>query len=524
MPNDSINLYIDSTFSTTSDGGEDVSAELTLADADVIGSYNMPVVYTTSASTPAMQLLNVAYTTSSSISGTAEQDVEYYVNTLASGVYTSLVDYSIGITISGSLDKIIDCFLAGDTGISGVPGVTLGAQNAVIDYIVGENFEGLSDINISTSFWRWPSISGSDNIPTQYTYLMGINTGIERTVYITMASMATMNSGTQSGYVDVEFAGWVNYPLTSDLFCTLQSLNKSVLTDTTTISGVVQDFILDVFSGVVASGTLNSDLYCCLSDFAGINTDLNTVLGIVNDFNCDLYSSVYASGTLTCDIDLLSLKISNFQPEMDEYVLGNGYISVDITDDIYNVLTSSGTTCSGSCLKVDGVAVPITFSSITDGYRMFYDPVDDFSSITGTTEFLVHAENSNGDVLERSYYLVAGYLVDYDNLERLGFDYGYETQVLVRMSAEDLATCPTFSAESYWFETEGLKGRDLGAGITGILPDIVSAETDLSASIRPKSLAYFYGKTFRVVLTCRDFSGNEMEPYEFEFRIEEVPE
>jgi hypothetical protein len=115
-------------------------------------------------------------------------------------------------------------------------------------------------------------------------------------------------------------------------------------------------------------------------------------------------------------------------------------------------------------------------------------------------------------------------LVDYDNIERLGFDYGYETQVLVRMSAEDLASCPTFSAESYWFETEGLKERDLGANITGVLPDVVSAQNDLTASIYPQSLAYFYGKTFRAVLRCSDFAGNVMEPYEFEFKIEDAPE
>ena len=111
MPDGTNNIYVDATFTATSDGTEDVTTELTLADADVIGAYNMPVVYTTSASTSAAQNLNVAYTTSSSISGTVEQDVEYYVNTLASGIYTSLIDYSIGATISGSLNEIIDCCL-----------------------------------------------------------------------------------------------------------------------------------------------------------------------------------------------------------------------------------------------------------------------------------------------------------------------------------------------------------------------------------------------------------------------------
>ena len=221
-----------------------------------------------------------------------------------------------------------------------------------------------------------------------------------------------------------------------------------------------------------------------------------------------------------------SLEISNFNPTADGYISTELSVFVDLTDYAYDVLTStSGTVCSGtSCLKVDGVYVPTTFSGITNGYRMFYNPVDNFGSITGSTEFLVHAENSNGEVLERSYYLTTGYLVEYDNIDKFGFNYGLGEQVLVRMSAEDLATCTTFSADAYWFETEDYKERDLGASITGVPPEIVSAQRDLSASVSPKSLAYYYGKTFKVILTCRDFAGNVMEPYEFEFKIEDEPE
>jgi len=524
MPDGTNNIYVDATFSTTADGQEDVTTELTLADADVIGAYNIPVVYTTAASGPAAQNVNVDYSTIVLSSGIREVDVYYYVNTITSGIYTSLVDYSLGVVISGALDKYVDCFLAGNTGISGVPGTTPGAQNLITNYIVGETFT--DGIDLPISFWRWLSISGSEDIPTQYTNTLGINTGIERTVYITLSSLSTLNSGTQTAYMDVEFAGMVNFPLTSEIYSVLESISKNIITDLINIDGSVDFLYSDVLCGVVASGTLNSDLYCCLVDLSRINMDLNAITGNVRDFECDLYSSVYAASSLGCDIDLLSLKISNFQPEIDEYVTAESYISVDITDDVYNVLTSaSGITCSGTCcLKVDGVAVPVTFSGITDGYRMFYNPEDDFNSVKGSTEFLVRAENSNGDILERSYYLVSGYLVDYDNVEKFGFDYGFEAQVLVRMSAEDLATCPKFSADAYWFETEGLKERDLGASITGVPPEIVSAQGDITASVYPQSLAYFYGKTFRVVLRCRDFAGNIMEPYEFEFKIEDAPE
>jgi hypothetical protein len=92
------------------------------------------------------------------------------------------------------------------------------------------------------------------------------------------------------------------------------------------------------------------------------------------------------------------------------------------------------------------------------------------------------------------------------------------------MSAEDLATCPKFSADAYWFVTEHLKPKDLSASIVCIPAPVTEAIEELQASIYPQSTAFFYGKTFRVVLTCKDFEGNEMEPYEFEFKIEDGPD
>ena len=94
---------------------------------------------------------------------------------------------------------------------------------------------------------------------------------------------------------------------------------------------------------------------------------------------------------------------------------------------------------------------------------MYYTTV---SGLDGSTEFLVSAENSNGDVLTRSYYLTSGYFIDYENYDKI--DYGYEKEVVVRMSAENLATCPKLSADAYWFVTEHLKPRDLSASIVGV--------------------------------------------------------
>jgi hypothetical protein len=526
MPDDAKNIYIDATFTATSDNEEDVTTELTLADADVIGAYNMPVVYTTAVSTTAIQLVNVIYSTGTgTISGTIERDVEYTISPSVSGIFTSLVDYVIGATTSGSSSKYVDCFLAGDTGISGVPGTTPGAQNALIDYIVGQVFNEM-DINIPTTYWTWPAYSGTESFPTQYTYLPGINTSIDRTVYISLSSMATMYSGTQTSYVDVEFAGWVNYPWEFDLYCALEKNDEYINSELTVISGSVDFYLSDIICATSGTQDFDIEIYCCLEDFSRLYSELTVISGSVDKLNYDLYCSAQVTDYLSFDVDLLSLKISNFLPAEEDYSFVNDGVSVDITDDVYAVLTSaSGIPCSGTCcLKVDDVTVPVTFSGITDGYRMYYNPTDDFSSLEGSTTFTVHAENSNGDILERNYYLTYGYLVDYDNINRIGFDYGINTQVLVRMSAENLATCPKYSADAYWFETRDYFQKDLNASIIGEPPDIISSESSLGAVINPQSTAFFYGKTFRVVLNAKDFVGNEMEPYEFEFKIEDVPE
>ncbi len=526
MPDDTNDIYVDLTFSTTADSQEDLDADLTLADADVIGAYNMPVIYTLTSGTPWFQSVPVEYATASgTISGTIEQDVEYVISTSLSGILTGLVDYNVGAVVSGSLDEYIDCFLAGDTGISGVPSATPSVRNAIIDYIAGQLFSEL-DINVPISFWTWTAYSGTESFPMQYTYLPGTNTAIERTAYITLGSPSTMNSGTQTANIDAEFAGWVNYPWQVDLYCAVQD-TKYIDSELTVISGSVDFYLADILCAVSDTQNFDIETYCCLEDFFNMNSELTVISGSADKLDYDVYCSAQVTDNLSFDVDLLSLKISNFLPVEEDYAFVSTGVSVDITDDVYAVLTSaSGIPCSGTCcLTVDGTAVPVTFSGITDGYRMYYNPVDGFDSLEGSTEFLVHAENSNGDILERSYYLTYGYLVDYDNIERVGFDYGINTKVLVRMTAENLATCPKYSADAYWFETRDYSQKDLGASIIGEPPDVIyGAEANLGASINPQSTAFFYGKTFRVILNAKDFAGNEMEPYEFEFKIEDAPE
>ena len=528
MPDDTINIYVDLTFSTTADSSKDAEVDLILADADVIGAYNMPVVYTIAeAAIDASKSLNVEYITSSgTVSGTLEIDVDCNIPTLTSGIYIGLVDYDSGSTLSsGTLSKEIDCFLAGETGVSGVPNISPATQNTIVDYIAGEEFTGL-DLNILVDWRNWSSISGSKDLITEYTYLGSTSVAVDKTADLTFGSESTMLSGSGEAYVDITFAGWVNYPLQADLYCAVSGTNY-IESELTVISGAVYYYLTEIICGVSGTQNVDIDVYCCLTDYVITDYEVTVISGAIDKLNYEVYCCAQTTGNLSFDVDLFSLKISNFTPSADDYAYTGDGISVDITDDIYNVLTSaSGVPCSGTCcLKVDNTAVPVTFSGITDGYRMYYTPTDGFSTLDGSTEFTVHAENSDGDILERNYYLTYGYLVEYDNTERVGLGYGYGTQVLVRMAGENLATCTRFSADAYYFTTERRRPVDLSASIVGLdFPEDYMYPVDLGAQISPQSTAFFYGKTFRVILNAKDFAGNEMEPYEFEFIIEDAPD
>jgi hypothetical protein len=149
---------------------------------------------------------------------------------------------------------------------------------------------------------------------------------------------------------------------------------------------------------------------------------------------------------------------------------------------------------------------------------MCYDPIDNFASILGATTLTVHAQNDNGDILERDFYVTSGYLVEYNNEVQ---DYGFGNTVVVRMTAENFASCPLTNTDAYWFTTVQKVTKDLTATIVGI----PWGEFDLGASIVPQTdTIYFYGKVFTVEIRAKDFAGNEMTPYIFEFQIEDKPD
>ena len=148
---------------------------------------------------------------------------------------------------------------------------------------------------------------------------------------------------------------------------------------------------------------------------------------------------------------------------------------------------------------------------------MCYGADDFFASVLSATEFKVMARNNNGNVNWKSFYLTTGYNVEYDNI---GQDYGHGNKVIIRMSAENFASCPAVGVFAYETEVVANESRDLQASIFA-KPQLFTS--NLRAGIYPNSTAYFYGKVIKVEVRAKDYAGNEMEPFIFEFRIEDKP-
>lgn len=249
----------------------------------------------------------------------------------------------------------------------------------------------------------------------------------------------------------------------------------------------------------------------------------------------DLQADIYGVGPkdLQADIqgfDLLDLQASifsysllaeNFSLEVGQYLSASSSVCVDIIDYYNKINIASGTYFIVKDTVVSGTFTPITVSGVAasgSAYRMCGNPINDFSSLTGKpTDFVVRIFSDIGGVLEKNYHLTYGYKVEFDNEDRKYIDFGYQKKVIVRAVAENLASCTKESGYAYWFETKTQPHNDLSCSIRGTYID------DLPASIYPQSTTYFYGKTYRLVVSAMDYSGNRMEDFVLEYTIEDKP-
>jgi len=216
------------------------------------------------------------------------------------------------------------------------------------------------------------------------------------------------------------------------------------------------------------------------------------------------------------------LAIINFFLDEGRYTAATGILSVDLVDYKRPINTSECyLTVDG--VQVSGTLVPTVVPDLEtygEAYTLYYDPSDDFSSLKGSTTYTARVVNDLGQSLERSFYLTYGYLATFPNEENKYLHYGIGEEIIVKMSAENLDSCPKESNYAYLFETIDFKEKDLGASIVGT----VQPSSNLSASINPQTgTNYFYGATYRLVINAKDFSGNKMKEFVLEFTIEDKP-
>jgi len=526
MADETINIYFNSTFfdlDNCYDGLNDAYVDYSVEEDDNIGERNIPMSSIFSSTSDVFISFPIEYDVSVTSSGFYSTAFTYQRNTMVSWVLTSLVEYSLPATISGlsSIAPVdLDFF---------INYITEGHGNARIDSVIGDLFV-YSD-NILNQYWIFSSVSGSKNYdalytaggdydptdPLDYVIISGTND------YPTHFFSGTLISGAGvRAFIDSRFSGWVYHFKPDELsykfdsVCGTEVIDHPCDFDSVVINGGLLPVDYDVYSTVVASGLINDiDICCGLVDLVSYGLESETISGTISYQDYDVYCGDVGVRGFSFDVDLLSLKISNFSLAEGEYSAASGTICVDVTDDVYNVVTS------GTYFIIDDTVASgtsTTYTPIVDGYRMCYDPVDNFVSITGATTFTVHAQNNNGDVLERDYYLASGYVVEYDNRAQ---DYDYNSQVVVRMTAENYASCPTSSTYAYWFTTEQNLPKDLTASIVGIPWGV----KDLTAEIAPQTDTMFvYGKVIKVEVRAKDLAGNEMPPYIFEFKIEDKPD
>ena len=519
MPDTQNNIWIESSFNPASSDEKDVQTELVLAEADVVGGYSIPIIYRVGQHSINEFFNNVIeYIAGITVSDTIHIPIEYFdcenIPT-SSGTTTTLIFYSTGATVISGTQSLNTLYQTGFT-------ATPGAFDKVVTFVVGKNYP--ENYNSYVSIWISTQVSGTSSFITNYTNFSGNLTTsgtpipfytLERDYITTYLTGPLQDIGLLPKIVDISFAGWVGFGFNTDIYSTLSGLGLYSSFDVATISGGMFLQNTDICSTAIIISDIGTDVFCSLLDYIVAVFDVDLGTGRIGYELLDVFSSAENSKGINCDVELLSLKITNFSLAEGQYTEAYNSITVDILDDVCPV------SVSGTYFKINDVQVSGTLIPVVDGYRLVYGPVDDFESLNGPTTFIVHAENECGKIIEQHFNLTFGYIVGYENSESVGIDYGFGNKVVVRVTVENMASCPKLSSVAYVMESDELKNRDLGVSITGVF--YADDYRNMSASIYPQSTAYFYDKEFRVVVYAKDFAGNNMTPFEIVYKIEDKP-
>lgn len=520
MPDITKNVWLDTTFNRKSILDKDVGVELQLSNSDNIGNYSIPVVYKAQESVLSEIDTVLSYFQEfNSVSGVINTPIGYHVfePPKINGVIVSLVEFNNDYTTnSGILDKPVIY----TTGYNKI----LGEFDKYVTFIGGRERLDFKTIlaNYDTIIRKyevmewWANYTNfSGNLTTSGTPIVFYNSDLH---YI---AEYNGSHGTTSGMigtdVDVSFAGWVDFLLNCDIYSALEGFVPGYEYEVTTISGHIGIHYMDLYSTILTYSGIKYDMYCALTEYVAFDTDITTISGRIGYIDEEIFSCAEVKEYITMDVELYSLYITNFFPGVGECGIASEYIYVDVMD------SECPVSIDNTYFMVNDIRVAVTFYPIKNGYRMFYNPDDDFASIEGSTTFTVHAENECDKVLEQDFYLTSGYIVEYINRKELidSTDYGFSKKIVARVTAENYASCPQITSLAWDFESKTQPNNDLTASIVGKFH--ASEYSDMPAIIYPLSTAYFYGKEFKVVVKAKDFAGNQMEPLILNYRIEDKP-
>jgi len=297
---------------------------------------------------------------------------------------------------------------------------------------------------------------------------------------------------------------YYNYPM--DQYSTILDL-VGIGMDFEQGPGKVANTQLDAFSsGLILNGEVLYDSYCTESGVVGgCRSDITTISGGQTYIQMDGFSSlVNISGSVNCDIRTWSLEFGDFFADHWSVTTASGSAWIDIIDTFCSIDT-------GNCyFSVDGERVESTFVTIDGGYRMCYDPIDNFSTLL-EFQMDVHAQNFYGDILENSYKFLYG--ADIRLHEVVTFV--NKKYIPIWAKVNNVMDCPEFSTVAYKFETKDYYGKDLGAYINPVIG------VDLPVILYPQNTFFFYGRTYRIGISgLKDFSGNVKSDYIYTFTIE----
>jgi len=237
-----------------------------------------------------------------------------------------------------------------------------------------------------------------------------------------------------------------------------------------------------------------------------------TVSGTDNySISPNILDTIYSYETVNNDTILID---NFFIEEINDKIRvnNNTYLKADITDPIY------GIDISATKLYYNYEEVVFSYVSITDGYRLSYQPPDLFVQSPNIV-VTVHAVNSRGLSFsvfrEKTYKLSPGYSIQVLKENKYEFD----EEVIPIVSSDNLGRNPSGITEVFKFKTHKTFSKDLNGYIVSNLDSRY-----LIGTIQPVAPMYYYNKLINVRVEASDFEGNEMVPYEFNFRIQMKPE